>query len=239
MFADYITPSIQEADAIERATVRQFSCKRWHEERYCRITSSKFGEICKCKKPTNTCTKMLYSNSSLVLSSAALLWGRDHESQEREKYARTLKDGWSVKECGLCVSTLLGASPDGLVYYAGKLCGCIEIKCPYSAREKLVSDACLNSQFFCKKDENNMVTLKKRHNYYYKIQGQLAILNLEWCDFAVWTNVDLHVERVKVDREFWRLQCLRKLDSYYHNIMLPEVVYPRYPLNIIEYNFMF
>ena len=47
---DYITLSSQEADAIERATRRQFACKRWHEERYFRITSSKFGEVCKSNK---------------------------------------------------------------------------------------------------------------------------------------------------------------------------------------------
>ena len=51
------------------------------------------------------------------------------------------------------------------------------------------------------KDE---ITLKRRYNYYCQIQGQLAILlNLEWCDFIIlWTNVDLHVERVKADHEF-------------------------------------
>lgn len=63
------------------------------------------------------------------------------------------------------------------------------------------------------------------------MQGQLGILNLEWCDFVVWTNVDLHVERVKADPEFWQLQCLPKLEYYYYNIMLPEIVYPRHPLD--------
>ena len=131
----------------------------------------------------------------------------------REKYANTLEDGLYVDECGLHVSTssgYLGTYPDGLVYKAGEVSGCIEIKCPYSAREKLVRDAC-TSQFFCSKDENNRVFLKKCHNYYYQIQGQLAILNLKWCDFVVWTTVDLHVERVKADREFWLKQCLPKL----------------------------
>ena len=52
VFVDRITPNSQEAGAIEIATRRQFTCKRWHEERYCRITSSKFGEIFKCKTST-------------------------------------------------------------------------------------------------------------------------------------------------------------------------------------------
>ena len=239
-FVDGITPSSQEAKAIEEATRRQFACKRWHEERYCRITSSKFGEICKSRSSIAKCKRMLYSNTSSTLSSAALLWGRDHESQAREDYTKRLGEGWSVEECGLHVSTLrgyLGASPDGLVCCAGKVCGCIEIKCPFSARDKLVGDACMKSQFFCTKDENNVVTLKRNHNYYYQIQGQLSVLKLEWCDFVVWTNVDLHVERIKADEKFWCEKCLPQLSSFYYNIMLPEIIYPRYSLalNIIDY----
>lgn len=47
---------------------------------------------------------------------------------------------------GLHVSTVkgkgyMGASPDGLVCYGGEIQGCIEIKCPYSARDKS-SEAC-------------------------------------------------------------------------------------------------
>ena len=50
-----------------------------------------------------------------------------------------------------------------------------------------VSESCM---LFCKNDVNNAVKLKIRHNYYYQIQGQLAILNLEWCDFVVLTSTD-------------------------------------------------
>ena len=240
MFVDRITPDQQQARSIEMATRRQFASKRWYEERYCRLTSSKFGEICKSKCLLNTCTKAL-KNPTSVLSSAALLWGRDHESQAREEYAQTLEEGWSVEETGIHISTAkgegyLGASPDGLVCYAGEVRGCIEVKCPFSARDQMVSEACSMQQFFCMKDENNKVTLKVRHNYYYQVQGQLAILNLDWCDFIVWTNKDLHVERVKVDHGFWQQQCLPKLRSYYYNIMLPEIIYPRHPLDIITYN---
>ena len=36
----------------------------------------------------------------------------------------------------------------------------------------------------------------------------------------------LHVERVKSDPEFWRLQCFPKLKSFYYNIMLPAEADP-------------
>lgn len=95
-FVDHITPNTHEATLIEQATQRQYACKRWHEERFARLTSSKFGEICKCRQPLNMCVKLLYPKSS-SFSSSSLLWGRDHECNARDEYATTLQEGWAVK----------------------------------------------------------------------------------------------------------------------------------------------
>lgn len=146
-----------------------------------------------------------------------------------------------MKECGLFISSsvgYLGASPDGLVYRGGEVCGCIEVKCPFSVRDSTISDACMKPQFFCTKDEKGIIAVKRSHNYFYQIQGQLAVLKLPWCDFIVWTNIDFHVERVLADTTFWNNKCLPKLNSFYYNVMLPEIVYPKHPqLDPIEYNF--
>ena len=234
VFIDHITPNNLQAKSIEEITCQQYISKRWHEERFARLTSSRFGEICKSRQQIALCTKMLYSKSSSI-SSASLLWGRDRESDARNQYAQTLGVGLSVKACGLFISTTngyLGATPDGLVMANGDIQGCIEIKCPFSARNKSVAEACSLSSFFCKKEENGTIKLKRNHNYYYQIQGQLAVLNLPWCDFIVWTKE----ERVDADSKFWNQQCLPKLQAFYYNIMLPELVYPRHPLEILDYS---
>ena len=172
--------------------------------------------------------------SSSSLSSSSLLWGRDHEPHARDQYTKSLPEGWSVQECGVFISAVdgfLGSSPDGLVFNGDKLLSCIEIKCPFSARDKSLFDACLQPQFFCKRDENGEVHLKCNHNHYFQVQGQMAILNLPWCDFIVWTTIDFHIERITKDPDFWD-RCLSKLKLFYSKIMLPEIVYPRHPLNI-------
>ena len=241
-FVSLLTPSIQEAVAVEKITRRQYACKRWHAERFSRLTSSKFGEICKCKEPVKLCTRLLYKGASSSLSSSSLLWGRDHEDTARDEYVKTVAQpkGWKVQECGLFLSTrigYLGTSPDGLVSSDGKVIGCIEIKCPFSAQDKTVVEACATiQQFFCTMDENRKVHLKKRHNYYYQVQGQLALLNLQWCDFVVWTRSGIHVERITFDRDFWSKQCLPQLKSFYTDVILPEIVYPRHPLTILNYS---
>ena len=128
------------------------------------------------------------------------------------------KDG--LKESGIFISTTkgyLGASPDGLVLHGDRVCGYIEIKCPYSARNKTISDACGDSRFYMHID-GGKPSLKKGHNYYYQIQGQLAVLNLDWCDFIVWTTKGITVERIFVQHHFWKDQCSPKLDSFYYNM---------------------
>ena len=185
---------------------------------------------------------MLYRGNTSSLSSSALLWGRNNENNARVKYGEQLGVGWSVQDCGLFVSIIngfLAATPDGLVCNDGKIEGCLEIKCPFSARDKSIHEACSVSQFFCKTDNKGTITLKQSHNYFYQIQGQLAVLNLKWCDFVVWTTKDLHIERVHFDEVFWNRQCLPKLTKFYYNIMLPELIYSRRPMGheIIQYTF--
>lgn len=63
--------------------------------------------------------------------------------------------------------------------------------------------------------------MEKTHNYFYQIQGCMASLNLSWCDFVVFTNVDLFIERVYFDKEFWQ-KIVPELSSFYTDYMLPE-----------------
>jgi hypothetical protein len=57
--------------------------------------------------------------------------------------------------------------------------------------------------FFCKVGSDNQIELKRNHNYFYQIQGMLAIAKRSWCDFVVWTPSGLSVQRIGFDPEFW------------------------------------
>ena len=71
----------------------------------------------------------------------------------------------------------LGASPDGLVYDPSMddPHGVVEIKCPASARDVPLKEACSNSNFFLQITDDNKYQLKTQHNYYYQVQGQMHI----------------------------------------------------------------
>jgi hypothetical protein len=90
----------------------------------------------------------------------------------------------------------LGASPDFLVFDGAEAnsSGIGEVKCPFSKKDMTVDEACKDKNF-CLQKLTGKIQLKKSHNYFYQIQECMATLNVSWCDFLVFTNVDLHIER--------------------------------------------
>ena len=81
------------------------------------------------------------------------------------------------------------------------------IKCPYKFREHTIAEACCNKQFYCELvpqagGSHSLIQLKKNHSYYSQIQGQMAITEITWCDFVIYTTKDLLVERLAFDKCF-------------------------------------
>lgn len=75
--------------------------------------------------------------------------------------------------------------------------------------------------FFCT-ESNGELFLKEHHNYMYQIQGQLAVYELEWVDFVVWTNKGISVQRIPFPYERWE-KMLPRLKAFYLNGILPEL----------------
>ena len=75
----------------------------------------------------------------------------------------------------------LGASPRGLIQCDCHGKGVLDIKCPYSYRYELKKwQLDKNSPI----DENCQVKID--HKYYYQIESQMFIPNLNYCDFFIW-----------------------------------------------------
>ena len=100
------------------------------------------------------------------------------------------------------------------------------MKNPYSAREKTLAEASTHAAF-CLKANDNTYTLKTKHDFYYQIQCQLYCVNLDWCDFVLRTNKDIHVERIYKDSKWWREQ-LKTFKKFYFTALLPELTIPRH-----------
>lgn len=110
-----------------------------------------------------------------------------------------------VKDCGLSLlanRAYLEASSDGRVYDPASTLqsGVLEIQCPYSIDGKLIKKEQVAdivnthvSKFFLEQS-GDQLALKRNSRYYCQVQGEMAILKIPWCDFVVWTMVDIHIE---------------------------------------------
>ena len=89
---------------------------------------------------------------------------------------------------------------------------------------------------FCCLSVNGHPMLKQNHEYYFQVQGQMAITGIHTCDFVIWTPSDFLVLSVLYDEIFWKTQCYAALKHFYLYVMLPEIVYPKYPELPFDYS---
>ena len=186
---------------LEERTRSQSSSAEWVQARRPRLTASNFRRVLIRKaKVTQTFLDSMFRADTL--SVPAMDYGRRNEVKAKSKYLETFH-GRHLHECGLVVTNefpFLGASPDGKVCDAGR-CGILEIKCPYASRNSTISEAC-DLRNFCLEKNLQTVQLKRSHAYYTQVQGQLMVTGCDFCDFVVFTQKDLHVQRILPDFAF-------------------------------------
>lgn len=226
--------SQSERERIERATLDQAGDILWFEQRKCRLTASNFGTIAR-RRPTTPVGRsvktLLYDT---IREARPLQWGREHEQDARKAYLQKCGTTTVLTHCGLVIDAehgWLACSPDDLALDStadpDHQQGLVEYKCPYSAKDITVEEACKKKDFMSTLS-NGKVCLKRTNKYYYQVQGQMAICKRTWCDFVIWTPSSLSIERIKFDSEFWK-DVLPKLEKFYDGAILPELVSPRFP----------
>ena len=243
MMLDYYRTNVtipeQKALDIERVTRGQgtaddIAANIWLAERRKRITSSNTGVIARRRTTTNvanTVKSLLYCT---FRGNTATEWGKLQEPATCEGYIQARcfgSPGISVKPCGLVIHTehhWLAASPDGIITdpAAPDPAGIVEFKNPYKYREMSLRDAACGAKDFCLTESTSSLRLKHSHQYYYQIQAAMFCTRVKWCDFVVRTTVDLHVERIAWDPQFW-MSVLPKLHNFYFTAILPELALPR------------
>lgn len=73
-------------------------------------------------------------------------------------------------------------------------------------RNKEPEECSSNKNFFAELSDTGKLLLKRTHNYYYQVIGQLAALEIKWADFTIWTKKGLSIERFHFDAKFLETQ---------------------------------
>ena len=192
---------------IEQHTRNQSHSSLWYSVRRYRLTASYFGQISQ-RRPTSAHSLVLRILSTSSFSSPATEWRKDNEQRAIDQYVQQQqKDGKTdLYACssGFVVSEdppFLGASPDAVVCDPSvtSTFGLAEIKCPYSSRDMTPVEACSQPAFFCTSNSTSgKLQLKKEHPYISQVQGQTAITKREWCDFVVYNEKGISIERISL-----------------------------------------
>ena len=218
-----------EANLIEEVTREQAQSKLWFNYRAGRITASKMKSACctDVDNPSASLIKDICNPSSSNFKSVAMSWGSNHEQVARDDFIKLLKPShvnFSVETKGLVINPsypFIGASPDGIVK-----CDCcgeriLEIKCPYKMKDKDLKVE--HSNFYLKKKEDGKMKLERSHEYFYQVQTQLGVCQLEEAFFVVWNTTGIHIEIIKFDRDNWTYM-LTKADNLYKKVIVLEIV---------------
>ena len=195
-----------------------------------RITASKFYSATHTnqQRPSVSLLRSICYPETTKFVSVQTEWGCSHEKTALEAYKTSLMCSHSnvtLEPCGffICVDEPhLGATPDSLLCCVCHGQGIVEVKCPYSARDLLLSEAAEQKKHFFLKLCNGCLQLSTSHSYYYQVQLQLHVTKRNYCDFVVWTSRSLHVERIFKDD--YLLQTMLMVAKTFHEVCMPELL---------------
>lgn len=74
------------------------------------------------------------------------------------------------------------------------------------------------------------IRLDQAHAYYYQVQTQLGVCRCDMAHFVVWTEKELHYEKIFFDRSFFE-KIIQKSHHFFVYAVLPELVGRFFSLN--------
>ena len=181
------------------------------------MTSSRMKAVCHTNvaNPAQSLVKSICYSQQLAFSSKQTDWGQKYEKVAREQYVKSQRP----RHANILEVTDSGPSPDGMIdcFCCGK--GVLEIKCPYSHQNETVESAASNDPSFCLKKDKDLLYLDHTHDYYYQVQTQMFVYNIECYDFCVCTfpesnECSPYVEQIFRDDEFWEA-CVEKAKYFF------------------------
>lgn len=151
------------------------------------------------------------------------MWGQMHEDAAMKAYQDFT--GNTVEKAGLFLFPCgyLGCTPDGIISTADGERGVLEIKCPWTHRNKTFNQIMAEKQ---EKDTSSYLDqcglLKKNTEYWHQIQAEMKAAQTLWGHFVLWTTKDIRIITVIKDSN-WGETNLPKLTDFYLDTFLPHV----------------
>jgi len=69
--------------------------------------------------------------------------------------------------------------------------------------------------FMLQVELDGSLSLDRNHEYYAQVQGQLLVTGAKFCDFVLYTQVDIPIERITRD-ELFMTKLLSQMTNYFY-----------------------
>lgn len=185
--------------------MEQQRTEAWYKKRNGRVTGSSVGAILglspfmKREDVMRNMVRQYHGYPSEFTGNAATNYGTYNEPNALADYE--LKFNRKVELTGFHIyEDWLGASPDGLIGNDGL----IEIKCPYSLRDK---------------NPPEFKSIDYQTHYWAQIQIQLLVTGRQWCHFYQWSAHGYMLETVQFNQLAIN-EYLPKLESFYEEFLV-------------------
>ena len=198
----------------KKKTRSQSRSYTWFIERSWRLMASRFGSIVKMTERRDVakfCEELFNPKS---LKAKAVLQGRDNECTALTLAEKKL--GVNIDQAGLFINPewpYLAATPDRVI--RGAVNGVVKVKCPYGGRQSAIKAEFKDYFPFLVFGAEGKKNIKRTHDYFYQITGQMAISKAHIRYFVVYAKVDLFIEKIEFDQHFFETNMLPKLSEFY------------------------
>ncbi|XP_065669374.1 uncharacterized protein LOC136088745 [Hydra vulgaris] len=230
---------------VEEATRNQVLCDSWFRVRVGRITGSTLHQVfhARIEMPPVSLILKICAEKNIQIKNSAINWGRVNEINALTLYKQIHSDSNAisnskplsdifihqnlrVERIGLCIDfekPWYAASPDGAVYCTCCGHGVLEIKCPFSLKDKSLKEVIVKDAFCVGVNMNGNYFLKQEHQYFFQVQLEMRVTGVSYCDFMVWTPSEFVVLRIEPDTSFIE-NVLIKCDIFWNTFILRELV---------------
>ncbi|CAN7950895.1 unnamed protein product [Ixodes pacificus] len=216
--------------AIEQKTRRQSDSVLWYKYRSGRITASNFRSICHTSlaDPSKSLLERICYPQRNRFSTAATRYGIENEPKAIAAYEALATAGHecvTFRRPGLMIAKgrpFLAATPDLLVECACCGKGVVEVKCPYKLRDVPLKSAAKDPES-CVTLTDDELTLKDTHAYYYQVQLQMLVCNVDYADFLLWNAKGSDVQRIVRNNGFL-CAVVDHAAKFFSQVLLPELV---------------
>ncbi|XP_077375730.1 uncharacterized protein LOC144017729 [Festucalex cinctus] len=222
----------EQVATVEKVTRNQsaWATTLWYRQRAGRLTTSDFKALTRTsiERPSLSLINRICYPGSCVLSRDDTRWGCKHAKTAMKLYSSiqaSSHPAFTTRECGFVVwkeNPHMGASCDSIVRCKCCGVGCVQIKCFHCLQQEGLTAVDHDHSFYCFRDDWCEIPLKQDDAYYLRVQAQLRITNSNYCDFVVWRNDTVTVQRIKFDANF-NIDTSR-VDFAYSHIILPELL---------------